>query len=452
MNNVKEKVCEVLRPVLTGGETLVVGFSGGADSVTLLHVLLSLKTDFKIADIIAVHVDHGLRGEESARDRLFAETFCEQFDVPFQLYTYDVAAIAGEKGKGLEETGREVRYDALANAAAAFENAYIVTAHTANDNAETLLLHLCRGCGIKGLKGISVKRDVLLRPMLTCTREEIETYCHENNLEYVIDSTNTDTTYARNRIRHRVLPELEKVNPSIIQSLTRLMTHAQQADAFLEIQTERLFKTIQNEETGKFHRTKLLNQHSFLQLLVLEKCAKLFALSTDDYHLREMQRCLNEGGCISLPANHQFKALGDYFYVLPPEEQTPFPIHLSVGQTVSFFSRRYRLSVISMQEYEQKLNIYKYLFKNACDYDMIKGVLTLRSRFEGDFFRPSGRGCTKTLKKLFNEAAVLPEKRAQIPVLCDQNGIILVSDHGCDERVKITEATQRVMLLEKDKE
>ncbi len=452
MNIVQKKIFDSLHPILSGGETLVVGFSGGADSVTLLHALTALKSELKVANVVAVHIDHQLRGEESARDRLFAENFCREYAVPFRVYTYDIGKMAAETGKGTEETGRDARYASFADAASSFERTYIVTAHTANDNAETLLLHLCRGCGIKGLKGIAVKRENILRPMLACTRAEVEAYCAENALSYVTDSTNADIAYARNRVRHRVMPALQAINPAVCETMMRTTQHLTEADDFLNGEVERVFRTLLTEEEGKYCRKKWLTVHPFLQSLLLEKAARLCGISTDTYHLHEMRRCLSEGGTVSLPDRYLFAVSGDYVYFVSPTDAMMLPQTLSAGESATFFSKSYRLSVISVLEYEQKLNIHKFLFKNACDYDMIKGVVTLRSREEGDFFRPSGRSCTKTLKKLFNEAAVLPEKRSQIPILCDENGIVLVADFGCDERVKITEATKRVLLLENNKE
>lgn len=451
MNMVRQKIYEALSPVLSGGETLVVGFSGGADSVTLLHALTTLKSTLNF-HVVAVHIDHQLRGEESARDRFFAENFCKQLSVPFLLYTYDVGKIASETGRGVEETGRDIRYEAFADAASSFKNAYIVTAHTADDNVETILLHLCRGCGIKGLKGISSNRDGILRPMLACTRSEIEAYCEECGLSYVTDSTNDDIAYTRNRVRHRVVPELKSINPSLSRAMTRMASHMTEADDYFEREVACLFPSLQTVEPGKYDRKQWLAVHSFLQTLLLEKAARQHGLSTDDYHLVEMRRCLNEGGCLSLPNRYRFVVGGEYAYFLQDTEEQPFCASISPGETISFFSKRYRLSVVSKQEYEQKLKFYEFLFKNACDYDMISGVITLRSRAEGDAFRPVGRGCTKTLKKLFNEAAILSEKRVQIPVLCDQNGIVLIDGFGCDERVKITKATERVLLLENVKE
>ena len=451
MNTVQAKVYEALRSTLSGGETVVVGFSGGADSVTLLHSVATLKELLQIR-IVAVHIDHQLRGEESVRDRRFAEDFCKTLSIPCLTYTYDINKIARETKRGLEETGRDARYEAFADAASSFENAYIVTAHTADDNVETVLLHLCRGCGIGGLKGISEKRANILRPLLACTREEIEVYCAEYALDYVTDSTNADVAYTRNRVRHCVIPELKKINPSLPRAVARLVSQIGEAEAYLKDEVAARFPSIQTEKEGTYDREKWLTFHPFLQLLLLKTVLGQFNLPIDDLHLSQMRDCLHQGGRVSLPLDYRFVVSGQYAYVLSPSPNEPLPVCLKVGETVTFGSKTYRLSVVSREEYEQKLKFYKYLFQNACDYDMISGVVTLRSREQGDSFRPVGRGCTKTLKKLFNEASILSEKRAHIPILCDKDGIVLVDGFGCDERVKITKATNRVLLLEKDEE
>ena len=191
--DVRAKALAVIREegMLCPGDMVLVALSGGADSVALLHLLLSLKESLGLQEIAALHVNHRIRGEEADQDEAFVQSLCGAWHVPLEIVRREVALLAQEQGKGLEETGREVRYAALEEAAGRMgETCRIATAHTLSDNIETVLLHLCRGCGIHGLTGIPPVRGRVIRPLLCCSREEIETYCREHSLSFVMDSTN----------------------------------------------------------------------------------------------------------------------------------------------------------------------------------------------------------------------------------------------------------------------
>lgn len=212
--------------MLDGCRNVTVGISGGADSCALLHILWELREELDIT-LTACHVNHRLRGAESDRDEAFVRELCGRLEVPLEVYGVDVRAAAG-KHESIEEAARRLRYGCFEDVCGKY-NSLLATAHTANDNAETVLMNMIRGTGTKGLAGIPPVRGNMIRPLILCTREQTEAYCREKGIAFVTDSTNLEDDCTRNRIRHNVMPLLREFNPSFIGAVTR-MTEAVRSD------------------------------------------------------------------------------------------------------------------------------------------------------------------------------------------------------------------------------
>jgi len=248
---------ELTRFGLAGrGVGVLLAVSGGADSVALVRAVVSLRESLGVRPV-AAHLNHNLRGERSALDAQWVDDLCRRFDVPLVLGSEDVALVAAAKGLGVEEAAREVRYHFLEETAIREGCAHIATAHTADDQAETVLHHVLRGTGLAGLRGISRVRDLgrgvtLLRPMLNVSRGEIETYLAELQQDYRDDEMNTDESLTRSRIRHSLLPLLEReYNPQVREALTRLGQQACDVQETLEILAERLVeKACEQRDAG----------------------------------------------------------------------------------------------------------------------------------------------------------------------------------------------------------
>ena len=231
--NILEKIKDTIKKynMIEPGDGVVVGLSGGPDSVCLFHSLCSLRKELEIGDITAVHINHGLRGEESDGDEESARALAESLDADFVSFKYDVNKIAAETGEGTEEVGRRLRYGAFENIRRRKGAARIAVAHNRNDQAETVMMRIMRGTGLKGLAGIDFIRadGVVIRPVLDLSRDEIERYCEENGLHPRIDSTNKEAIYTRNKIRLELLPMMkEKFNPNIVDALVRLSAQARE--------------------------------------------------------------------------------------------------------------------------------------------------------------------------------------------------------------------------------
>lgn len=233
MSIVEEKIIRAVKTygMLDNGDRVIVGLSGGADSVTLLCALKKLEKTLGIT-LYACHINHNLRGEESDGDQRFAEKLCEKLGVEIRVFSVDVAGSL-KKHQSTEEKARELRYKAFEEISGEL-SAMVATAHNACDNSETVLLNILRGTGLKGLCGIPPKRDYLIRPLIFCTRDEIEEYIRENCLEYVTDKTNLSTAYTRNKVRLEIIPKLIEINPSFHAGIERMTGSLIEDSLFLE--------------------------------------------------------------------------------------------------------------------------------------------------------------------------------------------------------------------------
>ena len=215
--------------MLSRGDAVIVGTSGGADSMALLHWLFTHRDELGIT-VNACHINHNLRGEESLRDERFVRSFCEKLSIPLTVYSIEVIT---DKHESVEERARKMRYKCFDELCEKL-SAKLATAHTASDNAETVLINILRGTGTKGLGGIPPVRGKIIRPLLRCTREDTESYCRSHEIEYVTDSTNLSEEYMRNKLRLKIIPQLKEFNPSLIDGISRMTEAVSDDNAFLE--------------------------------------------------------------------------------------------------------------------------------------------------------------------------------------------------------------------------
>lgn len=420
--------------MLEDGGRVLLALSGGADSMALLHAMLRLAPERRW-QVAAAHVHHGLRGAEADRDEAFVRRWCGERGIPLFVRHADVAAEAAAAGEGLEEAGRRIRYAFLEEVRRREGFDRIATAHTASDNVETLLLHLARGCGPSGLCGIRPMLGNCIRPLLDCSREEIESYCRENGIPYVTDSTNADTAFRRNRIRAEGIAALRAVNPRLEEAASRLARQARADEAYFLEQTARLLEEARVAENA-YDRRRLADAPEAIRSRALRRAAG----SAEEKHIRAIESLLCHEGSVTLPGGRRVTARGNRLLFGGGEaaEGTPFfALPLAPGGTCEICGRIYRLERLTLEEYEKKKKVYKNLLKNTMNYAKITGAITVRQRLPGDRYRPAGRRCGKTLKKLFNEAEIPLEERERLPVLCDEAGILQVAGFVCDERAAV---------------
>ena len=433
--------CDVLRTarqygMLQSGSVLL-GLSGGADSMSLLHVLLSMRKEFGFS-LEAAHVNHGLRGAESDADEAFVRQICAAWDVPLHVLHTDVAAQAAETGEGLEECGRRIRY-AFFKSLTAGE---IATAHTADDNAETVLLHLTRGSGLTGLCGIAPVRGRVIRPLLFCTREAVETYCAAEHIPFVTDSSNLTDDYARNRVRRHILPQLREVNPSVVDAVTRCAETLRSENAYLDEQTDALLSAA--SRTFGYSAAVLLQSHPALRERAVQKfLAYAMEAFPQKHHVQAVSALLDSGGCVQTEKNVTACVHGGVLYLDRPTRPA-WTARVENGEAALPFGR----AKIQITDAENIQNIHKRDLANCLCCDTIHGDLFFRSRLAGDCMTRTHSDCRKPMKKLLAELGVPAPYRMDVPILTDGTRILWAQGIGCDASLAVTPSSEKIMRIQ----
>ena len=330
----EEKILDTIKKndLIKNGDTIVVGVSGGPDSMALLNVLINLNNNNLSYKIIVAHVNHGIR-KEADEETKFVEEFCQKNNIQCFIKKENVNELAKQNKIGTEEAGRNLRYSFFEEVAIKNNANKIATAHTANDNAETVLMNIIRGSGTSGLKGIEPKRDnKFIRPLIECTRAEIEKYCEEKNLNPKEDKTNKENIYTRNKIRNQLIPALEEFNPSIISSLNRMSEIAREENEYLNKQVENAYKDMLiseniNEKLIELDLKKFNNEETVIKnRLVLYTINKLQGSSQniEKIHINDIIKlCKNNIGNKYLTPNKNIKIMvnkGKIFFKYNLEE------------------------------------------------------------------------------------------------------------------------------------
>ena len=429
--------------MLPRGTRVLCAVSGGADSLCLLHLLKSREAELGIK-VFAAHYEHGLRGEESLRDCAFVESWCRENGILCVSEHGDVKAFAREKGMGLEEAARELRYAFLQKTAAELGCTRIATAHNADDNAETLIFNLCRGSGAAGLRGIPPVRGNIIRPLLHCTRAEIEDYLRENQVPHVEDSSNAGDEYSRNRIRHRVTPVLREINPAFSLAALRTAELMRRDEDCLSAMAEEFIQ--ENFDGESLPLAKLRALHPAVAGRVFRRlCPETLSLEQVDGLIKLAEG--NELAFADLPGIRLRFEQGRLFF--GQGEKTLLPERVIVPGTVTHIPEA-RLKIrASIENFSEEINskFKTYLFK--CE--SICGNITCASRKPGDKISPVGRNCTKSLKGLFLEAGMTQRERDLTPVIRDEKGVIAVCGLAVDRRCE-AKPGDKVLRLDIERE
>ena len=437
--------------MLKGGETVLVGLSGGPDSVCLLTVLHRIKDDFHLT-IRAVYVDHNLRPGETPSEIAFCRDICGKMNVDFRVKSVDVKGYVKTYKLNKQEAARELRYKAFYEAAQETSADKIALAHNADDQAETIFMRLARGTGPSGLTGIPAKRGALIRPLLEIERGEIEDFLESEHIRSVIDSSNLQTDYFRNRFRLMIMPELKKMNPGLIQSVNRTVSILQEEERYLGIiVTKTLMKMISRKTERRIEL--FLSPMEAMDIVILRRVLRRAVNETEGLkgigfiHIEDIIRLIKDGKSgdrLYLPKG--IRAIKDYSLLVITSE-APRQIasyELQVPGEVAIVGA----GVVIRASYEEEAGDFgdgkTTVVLDAADMHV---PLKIKPRKPGDWFYPYGFGKRKKLQDFFVDEKVARDERDSIPLVLSGDDIVWVAGYRADNRFRVSGNTKKFLRL-----
>jgi tRNA(Ile)-lysidine synthase len=471
--DLKQRVLDFigLHNLFNDNKPLLLAVSGGPDSVCLLHILRQLRDELNL-NLSVVHLNHQLRGEESAADARYVMELARRLNIPAIIESRNVLSYKTKYRLSLEEAARDVRYSFFAEVAAKIGTDRVVVGHTQDDHIETILMHIIRGSGTRGLRGLQpVSRwqmggnaITVVRPLLTITRAETQAYCRANHLEPRTDATNESLAPLRNKVRMQLVPLLKEYNPRTAEALLRTAKIAADEIDFIAKLGEIAWVSnvkIKNN-TAIINKEWLTGAPPAIQRHLLRQAIEQLVGNLRDveaHHIEDMLAALGKpaGKIIQLPYNLVFVVEYDNYLIgIDPAALSPFPhfegeFKLNVpgktsigGWTVKTeILNRKSIGKIPLTPLSKKQQFTAYL-----DFDKVKENLTVRTYRTGDRFQPLGMGEPKKLGIFMIDARIPHAWRSRIPLVCAGEQIVWVVGYRLDERVKVTEEMERELKVE----
>ncbi len=442
--------------MLREGDTVVAGISGGADSVCLLFILIQLRKEISFR-LSVVHINHRIRAE-AGEDARFVEALCGKWNCDFYCIEEDVREYAAYHAMSEEEAGRAVRYGAFQTVLTKMgaPEGKIAVAHNQNDNAETVLFHLMRGCGLSGLAGIPPVREHIIRPLLCVSRPEIEAYLEKNGVPYCIDRTNNEDTYTRNKIRHHIVAYGEKeICEKAVSHIYDTSVIMKEMQDYIQVNTKKALERCMKYEKGDiiFQISSFLKEHPLIQKQCILAAIEEAAGSKKDIafvHVEGMRQLFfrKSNGQIDLP--YKLTVYREYDRIrltTRNEKEERKEIHpvLAPGETCWKGEMKLLASVFS---YEKSQNIPEKTYTKWFDYDKIVKSLVVRTRQTGDYLEVYANGGRKSLKSYFIEEKIPRAKRDSMPLLADGNHIVWIIGRRISEHYKIDNQTKTVLQIQ----
>ncbi len=452
LTKVKKTIAE--HDLIKQGDSVLVGLSGGPDSVAMLHLLCKLRGSMKL-QVQAVYIDHSLRPKAAAEEEAFCRRLCKRLKVDLTIVREDVPAIARRHKKGLEEAARDVRYSIYAQLADDQDCNKIALGHHVDDNVETILFRILRGTGRTGLLGIPIRRGRIIRPLLHGTRKEILDYLKKEKLRFCLDESNVSDEYSRNYLRNRLLPDIrERLNPAVDSALLNLADTLAAEETFLaEYASVRIKKTLNRTAGGKIELdlTVFRTYDVWLRRRVLRHCI------ADCLHsgtmpgkdvIDRLDRLAMAGGkAVSLPGRLQAELVTDKLVVYRPEKIS-YLSRLAPGQPCRL--ERLWLTLRCRQRPMDAVRVTRERRARTVLMDLAKlsPPLVVRNIRPGDRFRPLGMSGSRKVADYLIDRKVGRVYRDEIPLVCDKKGIVWLVGYEIADRVKVDRSTKEVLEVE----
>ena len=433
---------------------IVIGLSGGADSVCLLCAMKTLGYS-----VTAVHINHQIRGAEADSDESFCKELCEELGVDFISFSKDIKAYAAEERLTVEEAGRNFRYRCFEDVAQEYDNSRIAVAHNKNDLAETIIFNMVRGSGLNGLAGIKPVRDNIIRPLLDSDRNEIEEYLRRVNQDFVTDVTNLTYDYDRNKIRHVILPELLKINNNALTHICEVSFDAGEAHRVMEKRADELYLSLAEEEVSpdnivkrvSFDVENLRNAEGIIRSRLIYKAMSMVAGRKKDIsriHVSDTLSLLDKETGSSINLIYNLRARRSYGQLLIEgniDNKTAYNIDISEERFYEI--EGFGILEISFMDNSNDINIAKNVYTKMADYGKIKDNLCIRPPQDGDYIIIDKYGNKKKISRFFIDHKVDRDKRLSWPVIAAGNEIIWVIGLRFSEAYKITDNTSKIIYM-----
>jgi tRNA(Ile)-lysidine synthase len=439
------------------GDNVIIGISGGADSSCLLHILFSVKEEYNI-NLYGIHIHHGIRGKEADEDAEFSKQLCEKLNIKFKIVYANILEQSKKLGVSEEEAGRIVRYNEFSKMAIELSGK-IATAHHMNDSVETVMYNLIRGSGLIGLCGIPPTRDNIIRPLINCTRKEIEDYCNNFSIVYKEDYTNKLDKYTRNKIRLNLIPYIEEnFNPSFVRQISNTSNILREEEQYMNEETIKAFEFCLDKKCNdricfELYKTKSLNSIIRKRMIRRAIGQKVGLKDIESKHIELVENLLwkGTGKRVDLPRNiHALINYDRLEIIFNKEEQNtlweynitqlkiddPISVKINECNIVMYFK---------LLQNKKNSNFPKNVCTKWFDYDKIKYNLIIRNRLQGDYIKLKGISGRKKIKDYFIDAKIPRENRSCVPLLADGNNIMWIIGHRISEQYKVTEHTNTIL-------
>lgn len=437
--------------LIENNSKLLIALSGGPDSVFALYFFHQFKNKYK-AELIAAHVNHNLRGNDSEQDQIFCEKICNELKIPIFIKSVDVEKFARKNNQSVEEAARNLRYNFFEEISNHEKVDYIITAHNSDDNTETILLNLIKGTGLSGLSGIPVKRGKIVRPILSLSKKEIVEFLELNKINFRIDKSNYENDFERNKLRNIVIPEIEKINPSLNSTLRNFSNNISSINIYIQQEIEKSFKKFVKKNENQFIVNQKLFQREnvLISSLIIKKLfedhLKISFTSKDSDKVKNLV-FQQKGTTIKL--KNSVKVIREDESLIFFTEEKLFTDEIEIRLNSSQEIGNYEISIEEVNEFNENSN-----FSEIISGDKTEDIFILRRWKIGDKFIPLGMKNFKKISDFLTDKKVKSSSKKKHLILTNRNEIVYVFGLRIDERYKLTKNTKRkigICLRKKNK-